>query len=239
MQLADGSACPRLPRAGSRQPRIRVGTQCLAGSKGRRGREKGEAPTLLTEPSVRGSRLHPGLGRPCGVAPELKDRAQRASRPSTCCPEPLGPRSYLPTCVPRPFTHPREQPQPRQPCPSVLGGHKVYVIWGQHPCGSTPGRLQAPTCTGARQAYGWRWGPALDLQTTVPSVPGRGAQARTSHRPSHIRSQTTAPPTPPPRWRVRRRGRAEQRRRACRAAAALTVQCLAGPCCREHALFHS
>ena len=180
-----------------------------------------------------------GLGRPCGVAPELKDRAQRASRPSTCCPEPLGPRSYLPTCVPRPFTHPREQQQPRQPCPSVLGGHKVYVIWGPHPCGSTPGRLQAPTCTGARQAYGWRWGPALDLQTTVPSVPGRGAQARTSHRPSHIRSQTTAPPTPPPRWRVRRRGRAEQRRRACRAAAALTVQCLAGPCCREHALFHS
>lgn len=64
-------------------------------------------------------------------------------------------------------------------------------------------------------------------------MPGELRPERTSHHPSHLRSQA------PPKWRVRQRGRAERRRRACKAAVALSVRSPAGPCRREHALFHS
>lgn len=106
-----------------------MGTQCTAGSKGRRGREKGGAPTLLMGTSRCAT---PGCAR--GSAAQrpawrgnLTTVPRRAQGPAAAV---RHPSAHVPVGAPQPFTYPCEQPQPRQPSPSVLRsarrGHRDY-----------------------------------------------------------------------------------------------------------------
>lgn len=118
------------------------------------------------------------------------------------------PSARVPVCAPGPFTHPREQPQLRQPSPSVLGStrreHWNYSATWAYTLGVQP---QADYHTRRAPGHRPRLRVAIRAISTLGSSPGsflspfrlrfpacRGSCApeRTSHRPSHLQSQALA-----------------------------------------------
>lgn len=107
-----GMTRARLRHQAGGEPGIRVGTQCAAGSKGSGAGENSEH-ALFPEKQAGACAAQSAseAARPESVvAREPNDGAQRDPGLSNSRLEPVGSRSYL--CA-RPFTHPREQPQPR------------------------------------------------------------------------------------------------------------------------------
>lgn len=128
-----------------------MGTQCAAGSKAAAGRRE-HAPFPQEQADAQGGVRPRHRGPDSRAVPEPNDRAERGSGPSRSLPGPGGSRTCL--CG-RPFTHPREQPQPQQPSP-VLGSarcsHRDQSAPKADSCGAQlprPRGLQAPTCSAA------------------------------------------------------------------------------------------
>lgn len=129
------------PPPGGRQARDPRGDARCGKIKGRRGRQPAWAPALL-------SRARRDAARGCapGSTPQSPERHRNGA---------TGPRgtqgsaaaarcaaARVPVRVPPPFTHPHEQPQPRQPSPSVLGsarrGPRAYSATWADPRGAQP-----------------------------------------------------------------------------------------------------
>lgn len=198
-QPAAGSACPRRRRRAGGQPRARVGTRRAAGSKDRRGRERGAhaSPGDRRSAAPDGARGEAGQRRPHGVT------APRAPH------GPAGASGVRRLAHPRPFTHPCAPPQPRQPSPRIPGSTPRPQGLRRLPARTVAlgsRRLPSPACTGAPATYGWRressgLGPSgpgslfppfgLQFPACPRAAPRPRADAPTG--PSRIRAQTPAP----------------------------------------------
>lgn len=148
-----------------------------------------------------------------------------------------GPSASVPVCAPQHFHSPSRTATAAAAITLRLRLHPQRLLGlqrplGLHPRHAAPSGLQTPRCTGAGPApgYGWRRGPSqprdrgpgslsLPCRLRFPACPKGCAPQRTSHSPSHLGSLA-----PSPKWRVRLRVLAEQRRLACKAAAALHVR---------------
>ena len=111
-------------------------------------------------------------GTESGVARQPNDGAQSYSGPISSHPGPV--RSHTCLCA-RPFTHPREQPRPRQPSSSVLGsarlGHRDYSAPWADSLGAQPQPDYKP-----RSALGrCPW-----LRVAIRAVSASGSQSRLS-----------------------------------------------------------
>lgn len=174
-----------------------MGTQCAAGSKAAGGRRE-HAPFPQEQADAQGGVRPRHRGPDSRAVPEPNDRAERGSGPSRSLPGPGGSRTCL--CG-RPFTHPREQPQPQQPSP-VLGSarcsHRDQSAPKADSCGAQlpPQRTTSPdVLCGSARAMGLDKGP-VKPGFPIPAVGSCPLDYSSQDSPESCAPERTSPVLP-------------------------------------------